>query len=93
MLKSWKAKAHSRDDLTVVIIEGGFRSGVAPLARIGGRDIWGEPNEPLDTFKPRMVAQAKELGDKLLVIGGMPKEGWRDAPRCAGRPDDPFGEG
>jgi hypothetical protein len=58
--------------LRVVIVHGGLPPG-EPLWAVAGPHEWlREPGEDLDAFADRAAADARELKEGLLVIGGLP---------------------
>jgi len=60
------------DPLRVVIIHGALPPG-EPLWGVAGPHEWlREPGEDLDAFADRAAAAARELKERLLVLGGLP---------------------
>jgi hypothetical protein len=58
--------------LRVVIVHGGLPPG-EPLWAVAGPHEWPrEPGEDLDAFADRAAAAARELKERLLVLGGLP---------------------
>jgi hypothetical protein len=58
--------------LRVVIIHGALPPG-EPLWAVAGPHEWlREPEEDLDIFANRVAAAARELTERLLVLGGLP---------------------
>ena len=47
----------------------------SPLAATAGRRRWvAEPGEAIEAFGQRIATLAKALGERLLVIGGLPDD-------------------
>jgi hypothetical protein len=59
--------------LRVVVVHGCLPPG-EPLFAVAGALEWiREPEEDLDAFADRAAAGARDAGEKLLVIGGLPQ--------------------
>jgi hypothetical protein len=70
--------------LRVVIIHGTLPPG-EPLWGTAGPHEWlREPGEDLDAFADRVAAAAREAGERLLVLGGLPQtQAQQDAAMAA----------
>jgi hypothetical protein len=59
--------------LRVVVIHGCLPPGLPLFAAAGAHEWLREPQEDLDRFADRATLAAREAGETLLVIGGLPK--------------------
>lgn len=58
--------------LVAVVIHGALPPGIPLWAVFGEHELIREPDEELEAFAERAMAAARELGEKLCVIGGLP---------------------
>ncbi len=68
-LASLEQRNAQRNELSVIIVSGGWSEGVAPVARAGVH-TWDQlPEEPFDAFKARAKREARAAGKSYLLIG------------------------
>jgi hypothetical protein len=53
-------------------IDGGFTSGIAPIASFGAHELEAAPGETLEAFRARVRVAAEAEGATHIVLGGMP---------------------
>src|SRR5882724_6702458 len=58
--------------LRVVVIHGCLPPGDPLWGNAGSHEWLREPGEDLDAFADRAAAAARELGEQLLMLGGLP---------------------
>jgi hypothetical protein len=59
--------------LMVVVVHGALPPGVPIYGNAGANEWLREAGEDLDLFADRCALAARELGERLLVIGGLPQ--------------------
>lgn len=70
--------------LRVVIIHGTLPPGEPLWGTAGSHEWLREPGEDLDAFADRVAAAAREAGERLLVLGGLPQtQAQQDAAMAA----------
>jgi len=66
-------------ELVVIHVQGGL-GGEPQHARASGMEWQRGPGEGMEAFKARAVADGKEAGAAVLILGGLPNGEWQ-SPR------------
>ncbi|MGY3082127.1 hypothetical protein ACVWZZ_008535 [Bradyrhizobium sp. LM6.10] len=72
-LNSSEHRSGSSQPLRVVVVYGCLPPGIPLWATAGSREWFPDPGEEVEAFADRAAAAARELKERLLVVGGLPK--------------------